>query len=71
MSHSAEPKLVDPEHLAAVFDVSSQVVIRLYREGRLPGYQLGKRHIRFDVGECLTALRNAEATPAGSREAAR
>ena len=55
-------RLVDVDALAAVLDVPSHVILGMFRDGRLPGYQISRRRIRFDVAECIAALRQTTAT---------
>jgi hypothetical protein len=56
-----ERRLVDHFGLAAVLDVSPEKVKALHRAGVLPAYKTGKKQLRFDVDECLAALRVAAA----------
>jgi hypothetical protein len=49
--------LVSAQGLAAILDIKVARVRSLYREGRLPGYLVGKKDLRFDVDECLSRLR--------------
>lgn len=57
MAHQHHVRLVDADTLAAVLDVPSHLVIEMFRDGRLPGYQLSKRRIRFEIDEVIAALR--------------
>jgi len=54
--HQPARRLVDASELAAVLDVSPEMVKHLHRGGAIPAYRTGKR-LRFDVDECLARLR--------------
>ena len=62
MATKHQARLVDVDALAAVLDVPSHVILGMFRDGRLPGYQISRRRIRFDVAECIAALRQTTAT---------
>jgi len=66
MRNANAPQLVTAEVLAEVLDVPTWFVNMLFKTGRLPGYRLSARRVRFDVGECMEALR---ARPAESSQA--
>lgn len=57
-------RLVDADTIAAVLDVPSQLVLAMFRDGRVPGYQISKRRVRFEVDEVIAALRAQNAATA-------
>lgn len=63
MAHHQHVRLVDADTIAAVLDVPSHIVLAMFRDGRLPGYQLSKRRVRFEVNEVIAALRAQNAAP--------
>jgi excisionase family DNA binding protein len=50
---------------AELVDAHPETLRRLYRDGRIPGYKVG-RLLRFDVDEVRDALRGSSATPRAS-----
>lgn len=68
MANEHTIRLVDADTLAAVLDIPSHLVLAMFRDGRLPGYQLSARRIRFEIDEVIAALRAQNAAPA-AREA--
>jgi excisionase family DNA binding protein len=49
--------LLDEDDLATVLKTSRLRIFKLHRNGKIPGYRLGKT-LRFDLSEVLSALRN-------------
>jgi hypothetical protein len=50
--------LLEPEELAAFLKIDRVQVFRMHLRGRIPGYRLGQKQVRFDLTEVLAALRN-------------
>jgi excisionase family DNA binding protein len=50
--------LLEPEELAAFLKIDRVQVFRMHLRGRIPGYRLGQKQVRFDLAEVLAALRN-------------
>ena len=50
--------LTSTVHTAEEVDVHPETLRRLYRDGRIPGYKVG-RLLRFDVDEVRDALRGS------------
>lgn len=48
--------LLSTRALATELDANEETVRRLYRDGRIPGYKVG-RHLKFDLDEARQALR--------------
>jgi excisionase family DNA binding protein len=49
--------LLSPAATGEEFDVCAETLRRLYRDGRIPGYKVG-RHLKFDPDEVREALRS-------------
>jgi len=50
------PILCKAENLAEAFEMSLQQIWRLQRQGRIPCVRLGRRTLRFNLGEVAAAL---------------
>ena len=60
--------LVSARTASEAFDVHAETLRRLYREGAIPGYRIG-RYLRFDVDELREAFRaGRSAAPSGRVE---
>lgn len=57
MTTANSKQLVDNGVLASILSTTTDTVNRLVRDGVLPAYRIGKRHLRFDPDECLERLR--------------
>lgn len=63
------PTLVDAPTLAAKLGLTVGQVYRLSASGRIPKYKAGHRTVRFDLGEVLRSLRNAQPAAPPNQEA--
>jgi hypothetical protein len=50
-------KLIDQRAVGKAIGVSAWTVIELYKKGIIPGYRITKKALRFDLAECIAALK--------------
>jgi hypothetical protein len=51
-------KLVDEHAVAEALGIRPRVVLELRRRGIIPGYKISRRTLRFDLDECVAALKS-------------
>jgi excisionase family DNA binding protein len=57
--------LLSSRALATELDTCEETIRRLWRRGSIPAYRVG-RHLKFDLGEVRSALRDQDETTAST-----
>ena len=60
MSDVVHKRLIGPDGLGKILGVSTALVRRMWKEGRIPGVPISRNILRFDPDEVVEALRRTE-----------